>query len=195
MKFLPLICFVLLLSSCSQIHRMEKLQSERWIMTQDSNKIRFTQKDSLTLLCCVLSPIYNDDSTGTKHSYWIEIETVNRIDTHETSKRKLLQNHILDSLDIPRHDKTTYGRYHDFKIRRNTLSYLKIPAGIRKDQSIYIKDALEELGYRNEFFKNVEELQQILEFRKKVFKTLKIKHIRPNWYSEYIVEYPINTDF
>jgi len=164
-------------------------------MTQDSNKIRFTQKDSLTFLCCVLSPIYNDDSTATKHSYWIEIETCNRLTTHGIYKQKLLKNKILDWLDVPRHEKTTYGRCHDFKIRRNTLSYLKIPAGIRKDQSIYIKDALEELGYRNEFFKNVEELQQILEFRMKVFKTLKIKHIRPNWYSEYIVEYPINTDF
>lgn len=171
MKILIAIFITTLLYSCSSTYRLEKLQNEQWTLHQKPNKIRYVQKDSLTFLCCIVSPLYHGDTVGTKYPYWIEIEILEYDDEEENKKRRHRQVQILDSLQKQSgKGKTEYTKYHDFAVNRNILPNLRVPTATKKGHSIYIKDALEDIGHLNMYFKHIEEALAVLEFRKKYSK-------------------------
>jgi hypothetical protein len=190
MKLLAIILFIALLISCSSLQRLEKLQSKEWTLQKQSHKISFSRRDSMVFLCCQISPIYHPDTLGEKYVYWIEIEMVDSVDLAENKKRKAQQSLILDSLKKQSsQSKLTYHHYHSFLFKRNIMANLRVPVGIKHGQSVYVKDALEEMGAYNLYFKDVRDVMNIVAFRKKVFRALKLKYQTPNWYDEYIMSW------
>lgn len=188
MKLIPSILLIALLTCCSSLHRLEKLQNREWTLHKESQKISFSRRDSMVFLCCQISPIYHADTVGEKYVYWIEIEMVDSVDLAENKKRKRQQSLILDSLEKQSsQSKLTYHHYHSFLFKRNIMAQLRVPAGIKHGQSVYVKDALEEMAAYNLYFKDVRDVMNIVAFRKKVFRALKLKYQAPNWHDEYIM--------
>jgi hypothetical protein len=162
------------------------LKLNGWVIEEHQDKIVLIKNDSITINCCVLSPVYFDDEYDQKYKFMITIEKSSRLPTKEIKKRVSDQKAIADSLKIYSNGKHGYGVYYGFIIKRNTIDSLRVPIKSINNNSIFLEDKVEKLGFLNGYFKYENEFLEIIEVRKKIYSALKVKYKNPNWYYEYV---------